>query len=97
VSVRPLRLPKEVEGPIRAGQQLGTAEVLRDGKRIATLPLVAADSIPGAGFGQRAKAWFARPLAVVFAFAALGGTVLLARRRRTLRSGRGSRREATAA
>jgi D-alanyl-D-alanine carboxypeptidase (penicillin-binding protein 5/6) len=97
VSVRPMKVPAEVEGPIRRGQVLGSAEVLRAGKRIATVPLVAAEAIPAAGIGQRTKAWFTRPLAVVLAFAVLGGTVLLARRRRTIRSGRRSRREATAA
>jgi hypothetical protein len=71
--------------------------VLRAGKRIATVPLVAAESIPAASFGQRTKAWFTRPLAVVLAFAVLGGTVLLARRRRTTGSEGESRREATAA
>jgi D-alanyl-D-alanine carboxypeptidase (penicillin-binding protein 5/6) len=96
VVVRPVRVPAEVEGPIHRGQVLGDAEVLRDGKRIATVPLVAADAIPAAGFAQRTKAWFTRPLAVVLAFAVLGGTVLMARRR-TTRSGRRSRREATAA
>jgi hypothetical protein len=90
-------VPDRVEGPIRRGQVLGSAEVLRAGKRVATVPLVAAEAIPAAGLGQRTKAWFTRPLAVVIAFAVLGGTVLVARRRRTNRSGRRSRREATAA
>jgi D-alanyl-D-alanine carboxypeptidase (penicillin-binding protein 5/6) len=98
VAVRPVNVPKEVSGPIRRGQRVGSAEVVRSGKRIATVPLVAASSIPAASFGQRTKAWFTRPLAVVLAFAVLGGTVLVARRRRTSRSGRGgSRREVTAA
>jgi D-alanyl-D-alanine carboxypeptidase (penicillin-binding protein 5/6) len=97
LAVRPLRVPDRVEGPIRRGQVLGSAEVLRAGKRVATVPLVAAEAIPAAGLGQRTKAWFTRPLAVVIAFAVLGGTVLVARRRRTNRSGRRSRREATAA
>jgi D-alanyl-D-alanine carboxypeptidase (penicillin-binding protein 5/6) len=96
VVLQPLNVPDEVLGPIRRGQALGSVAVLRDGKRIATVPLVAAEGIPAASFGQRTKAWFTRPLAVVLAFAVLGGTVLLARRRST-RSGRESRREATAA
>jgi D-alanyl-D-alanine carboxypeptidase (penicillin-binding protein 5/6) len=97
VALRPLKVPAEVEGPIRRGQRLGTAEVLREGRRIAVVPLVAASAIPAAGAGQRVKAWFTRPLAVVLAFAVLGGTVLVARRRRTGRPRRGSRREATPA
>jgi D-alanyl-D-alanine carboxypeptidase (penicillin-binding protein 5/6) len=96
VTIRPLDVPKEVSGPIREGQKVGTAEVLRDGKRIATVPLVAADAIPAAGAAQKVKSWFTRPLAVVLAFAVLGGTVLLARRGGLRPRGRPSR-EASAA
>jgi D-alanyl-D-alanine carboxypeptidase (penicillin-binding protein 5/6) len=96
VTVRPLDVPTEVVGPIRAGQKIATAEILRDGKRIATIPLVAADSIPEAGAAQKVKSWFTRPLAVVLAFAVLGGTVLLARRGR-LRPRDRPGREASAA
>jgi D-alanyl-D-alanine carboxypeptidase (penicillin-binding protein 5/6) len=97
VVVKPLTVPAEVEGPIRRGQQLGTAEVLRSGKRIAVVPLVAAGPIPAAGVGQRVKSWLTRPLSVMLAFAVLGGTVLLARRGRGDRSPRRPRRETTTA
>jgi serine-type D-Ala-D-Ala carboxypeptidase (penicillin-binding protein 5/6) len=97
LTVQVVQVPQQVAGPIRAGQQLGTALVLRGGKRIATLPLVAAETIPTAGFGQRTKAWLARPVPVMLVFALLGGTVLLARRRRNIRSRRGPQREATPA
>jgi serine-type D-Ala-D-Ala carboxypeptidase (penicillin-binding protein 5/6) len=96
VHLQPLKVPDEVAGPIKRGQRLGSLLVLRGGKRIAMVPLVAAEAVPAASFGQRTKAWFTRPLAVVLAFAVLGGTVLLARRR-TTRSARESRREATTA
>jgi serine-type D-Ala-D-Ala carboxypeptidase (penicillin-binding protein 5/6) len=82
VTVRALEFPAEVEGPIAAGQELGRAEVLQDGERIAVVPLVASAAVPEAGLAQRTKAWFTRPLAVVIAFAVLSGTVLLVRRRR---------------
>jgi D-alanyl-D-alanine carboxypeptidase len=97
ITLRATKVPTEVKGPIRRGQALGSVQVLRAGTRIASVPLVAAESVPAASLGQRTKAWFTRPLAVVLAFAVLGGTVLLARRRRTSRSERRSRREATAA
>ena len=97
LTVQAVQVPQQVAGPIRAGQQLGTAVVLRAGKRIATLPLVAAETIPAAGFGQRTKAWLTRPLPVMLVFAVVGGTVLLARRRRIIRSRRGPQREATPA
>jgi D-alanyl-D-alanine carboxypeptidase (penicillin-binding protein 5/6) len=96
IALQPLKVPSQVSGPIQRGQHLGSFAVLRAGKRIATVPLVADAPVPAAGFGQRTKAWFTRPLAVLLAFAVLGGTVLLARRRST-RPGRESRREASAA
>ena len=91
VRVVPTRYPSEVEGPIAYGQDLGEAEVLQDGRRIATVALVAATEVPEAGLAQRTKTWFSRPLAVVLAFAVLSGTVLMARRRRRPR-GPGPRR-----
>jgi serine-type D-Ala-D-Ala carboxypeptidase (penicillin-binding protein 5/6) len=85
VTIEPIEYPSEVEGPIVAGQELGTAEVLQDGRRIATVPLMASAEVPAAGLAQRTKSWFTRPIGVVFAFAVLSGTVLLAKRRRSLR------------
>jgi D-alanyl-D-alanine carboxypeptidase (penicillin-binding protein 5/6) len=80
VTVVPTRYPSEVEGPIAYGQELGEADVLQEGRKIATVALVAGTEVPKAGLAQRTKSWFARPLAVVLAFAVLGGTVLMARR-----------------
>jgi D-alanyl-D-alanine carboxypeptidase (penicillin-binding protein 5/6) len=82
VTVEPTRWPSEVQGPIAAGTVLGEADVLQDGRRIATVPLVAAQDVAEANLAQRTKSWFTKPLAVVLAFAVLGGTVLLAGRRR---------------
>lgn len=94
--LRAVDVPDQVTGPVRRGQVLGRAEVRRNGVRVGTVPLVAAEAVPAAGFGQRTKAWFTRPWAVVLAFAVLGGTVLLARRW-SVRSRRRPRREARAA
>jgi len=91
VTVVPTRYPSEVEGPIAYGQELGEADVLQDGRKIATVALVAANEVPKADLAQRTKTWFSRPLAVVLAFAVLSGTVLMARRRRRPR-GPGPRR-----
>jgi D-alanyl-D-alanine carboxypeptidase (penicillin-binding protein 5/6) len=91
VKVVPTEYPSEVEGPIAYGQELGEAEVLQDGRKIATVALVAATEIPAPDLAQRTKTWFSRPLAVVLAFAVLSGTVLVARRRRRPR-GPGPRR-----
>jgi D-alanyl-D-alanine carboxypeptidase (penicillin-binding protein 5/6) len=82
VTIRPIKYPPEVQGPIAVGQQLGEADVLQDGRKIATVPLVANGDVPGADLAQRTKSWFATPVGVILAFAVLSGTVLLARRRR---------------
>jgi len=92
-TLRPLRVPDEVEGPLAPGQELGSAAVMQGDRRVAQVPLVASAGVPEAGLGQRTKATFARPPAIVLAFAVLGGTVLLARRRR--RGSRPGRRRAS--
>jgi D-alanyl-D-alanine carboxypeptidase (penicillin-binding protein 5/6) len=91
VTVKPTSWPTEVEGPIAAGTVLGEADVLYDDRKIATVPLVAGWDVAKADLAQRTKSWFTRPLAVVLAFAVLGGTVLLARRRRRPRGPRSRR------
>jgi D-alanyl-D-alanine carboxypeptidase (penicillin-binding protein 5/6) len=96
VVLRPLKVPKQVEGPVRRGQELGTAQVMRGGTRIATVPLVASESVPAASAAQRTRAWFTTPWAIVLAFAVVVGTVLLLRRR-SVRSRRPPRREAPVA
>jgi serine-type D-Ala-D-Ala carboxypeptidase (penicillin-binding protein 5/6) len=96
VTIRPTRFPSQVRGPVAYGQQLGEADVLQDGRRIATVPLVASTEVPAAGLAQRTKSWFTTPIGVLLAFAVLSGTVLLARRRRRPRkpSGKRAREEA---
>jgi D-alanyl-D-alanine carboxypeptidase (penicillin-binding protein 5/6) len=96
VEIVPTSYPSEVEGPIAYGQELGQADVLQDGRKIATVALVAATEVPEAGLAQQTKTWFSRPLAVVLAFAVLSGTVLLAQRRRRPRPRR-AREEARTA
>jgi D-alanyl-D-alanine carboxypeptidase (penicillin-binding protein 5/6) len=91
VTIRPRRFPSQVSGPIAYNQQLGEADVLQDGRKIATVPLVASGEVPSAGLAQRTKSWFTAPLGVILAFGILSGTVLLARSRRRPR-GPGSKR-----
>jgi D-alanyl-D-alanine carboxypeptidase (penicillin-binding protein 5/6) len=81
-TTRVISMPREVVGPIRRGQSLGTIEVLAHGKRVATVPLVAAARVPKADFGQKTKEWFTHPVAIVLFAAVLAGSVLLARRGR---------------
>ena len=90
--------PKDVAGPIVAGQRFGTVQILQRGEVVARVPLVAAASVPVADLEQKAKAWFTGPVAILLAFAVLAGTVLIARQlRRSLRDGRRAGDEARAA
>ena len=91
VTIRATRFPSQVRGPIAYGQKLGEADVLQDGRKIATVPLVASAEVPDAGLAQRTKSWFTTPIGVLLAFAVLSGTVLLARRRRRPRGPRRKR------
>jgi hypothetical protein len=92
VTIRPTRFPSQVRGPIAYGQQLGEADVLQDGRKIATVPLVASGEVPAAGLAQRTKSWFTTPIGVVLAFAVLSATVLVARRSRRPPRGPGRKR-----
>ena len=82
VTIKATKYPKEVRGPIAYHEKLGEADVFQDGRKIATVPLVASGEVPAAGAAQRTKSWFATPLGVLIAFAVVSGTVVLARRRR---------------
>jgi len=87
--------PAVVEGPIHRGQQLGRVEVQQGGKLVATVPLIAEGSVPAAGIAQKTKSAASRPLIPIgVAIAALGATVLLARRR--AQTGRRSRQASAA-
>ena len=74
--------PSVVEGPIRSGQRLGRVEVSQGGKVVATVPLIAQGSVPATSVAQRTKSAAGTPWILLgVALAALGATVLLARRR----------------
>jgi D-alanyl-D-alanine carboxypeptidase (penicillin-binding protein 5/6) len=91
--------PRQVKGPIRYHQRLGTVEVRQGGRLVASVALVATRGVPAADLAQRTKAWFRRPL-VLLAVALLGfaGAGLLASwRRRGTPPGRPAREEASAA
>jgi D-alanyl-D-alanine carboxypeptidase (penicillin-binding protein 5/6) len=87
-------VPTEVEGPIRAGQRLGSVDVRLHGRRVATVALVADSDVAEAGIGDRTKDWFTRPGTLLLVVAAVAGTVglVLLRRRSDGRAAR--RREA---
>jgi D-alanyl-D-alanine carboxypeptidase (penicillin-binding protein 5/6) len=94
LSVHTPRLPAEVEGPLRRGQAVAVVEVREHGRRVATVPLVAANGVPDAGLVQRTKDWFTRPGALLLVAAALVASVLVARGwRRGIRRRRAPRGE----
>jgi D-alanyl-D-alanine carboxypeptidase (penicillin-binding protein 5/6) len=89
VTTRVIGVPADVTGPVAAGRPFGAVEVRYRGKAVARVTMVAAASVPAADFAQKAKSWFTGPLAIVLLFAAVGGTVLLARQvRRIVRPSR---------
>lgn len=89
--------PDTVAGPIRAGDHLGRVEVTQNGRHVATIPLVAASTVPAAGIAQRTKNWAARPLVLVLLVLAVGSATLLLERRRRMGQRRRPSREARAA
>ena len=90
VGVRPeqrlslrVKAPREVEGPIARGAQLGTATVFVDGLRAGAVPLRAAAAVPKASALERARS-FVDDNVLVLALAAcaiLIGLAFLLRRR----------------
>jgi hypothetical protein len=92
VTIQPRRFPSQVQGPIESGARLGEADVLQDGHKIATVPLVASGDVSAADLAQRTKSWFTTPVGVILGLAVLSATVVLARSRRRPRRP-GSRRD----
>jgi D-alanyl-D-alanine carboxypeptidase (penicillin-binding protein 5/6) len=79
--------PGEVEGPLRRGAGLGRAEIVVDGRRVASAPLRAAHAVPEASTLDRVRSfvvdnalWLALALSAI-----LIGVALLGRRRRARR------------
>jgi D-alanyl-D-alanine carboxypeptidase (penicillin-binding protein 5/6) len=86
---RPVRTrvnaPDEVEGPLRAGERVGSVQVLVRGKVERTVPLVTASEVEGAGFVRKATAPFGGTLAAVALLALLAVALLIGLRVRALR------------
>jgi serine-type D-Ala-D-Ala carboxypeptidase (penicillin-binding protein 5/6) len=94
LTARAVGTPEEVEGPLERGRRLGTVQVLQGDEVVARVPLVAASTVPEAGFGQRLKDYFTRPLTIAALLAFATATLLLARLlRRRDPGGRRRRRE----
>ncbi len=76
--------PEVVEGPITRGQRMGRAVVLLDGRRMASVPLLAGRTVPKASIFDRLfhSAWTFSALALLSLFVILIAAALLRRRRR---------------
>jgi len=55
-----LELPARVTAPVKKGQQVGTAVVVKNGREYLRVPLVAAYDVPRAGLGQQIQRMFTR-------------------------------------
>ena len=81
--------PKEVDGPMPAGEQVGTVEVLVRDKVVARAPLITATAVEEAGIGTRIVATLTRPLSLLLILLLGACTVflMLLRRRVVRRTG----------
>lgn len=52
-TTRVVGLPSDVEGPLAAGEPLGTIEVVQRGRVVARVPAVTAEAVVAASFGDR--------------------------------------------
>ena len=72
--------PKELEGELKAGTEVGAIDVVRAGRVVKRVALVTAGPVPGAGLLRKATDGAALPLVALLALAA--GLALVAVRRR---------------
>ena len=77
--------PAELEGPLPAGERVGTIQVLVRGKVERTVPLVTAAPVAAASFVRKATAPLGGVAVAVALLALLGAAVLVALRMRTHR------------
>jgi serine-type D-Ala-D-Ala carboxypeptidase (penicillin-binding protein 5/6) len=79
---RRVRAPEELEGPLAAGERVGSVTVLVDGEPRRRVALVTAAAVPEAGTLRVLLAEYGVPLTLLAVLAILLGVALLARRLR---------------
>jgi serine-type D-Ala-D-Ala carboxypeptidase (penicillin-binding protein 5/6) len=82
---RRVEVPDELEGPIAAGEKVGTVTVLRDGRPVRRVDLVTASEVPGAGTLRVLLSVLGVPLTLLLTVGILGAAALAARRLRVRR------------
>jgi D-alanyl-D-alanine carboxypeptidase (penicillin-binding protein 5/6) len=73
---RRVNAPDEVEGPLEAGERVGSVTVFVDGERVRRVALVTAAEVPGAGTLRVLLSVLGVPLTLLIALAILAGAVL---------------------
>ena len=73
---RRVNAPDEVEGPLAAGERVGSVTVFVDGERVRRVALVTAADVPGAGTLRVLVSVLGVPLTLLIALAILAGAVL---------------------
>ena len=79
---RRVSAPDELEGPLTAGERVGSVAVLVDGRRIRRVALVTAAEVPGAGTFRVLLSVLGVPLTLIVVLAILTAAGLAARRYR---------------
>jgi hypothetical protein len=77
-----VRAPKELEGPLPAGEAVGSVTVLVDGRPVRRMALVTARDVPEAGTMRVLVSALGVPLTLLAALAILGAAVFAATRYR---------------
>jgi serine-type D-Ala-D-Ala carboxypeptidase (penicillin-binding protein 5/6) len=80
--------PDEVDGPIRKGEHLGTAQVRYRGRVVASVPLVAERAVPAAGFFRKLWHGLTGPLTLILLAMVIAAVAFRARSRRRARRAR---------
>jgi D-alanyl-D-alanine carboxypeptidase (penicillin-binding protein 5/6) len=78
---RRVRAPDELEGPLPAGERVGSVTVLRAGVPVRTVPLVTARPVPGPGVLRKAFSLLGVPFTLLLVLGVLSAALLGARRR----------------
>jgi D-alanyl-D-alanine carboxypeptidase (penicillin-binding protein 5/6) len=73
---RDVKAPDELEGPLAAGERVGTVTVLLDGRPVRRVAIVTAEKVPGAGTLRVLLSWLGVPLTLLLVVAILVAAAL---------------------
>jgi D-alanyl-D-alanine carboxypeptidase (penicillin-binding protein 5/6) len=87
VQVR-IQVPHQLSGPLKQHAVVGSATVIDDGTRLATVPLVLAQALPGVSALTLIGRFLTEPITLLGLVLLIGGTATLIARRRLYRRSR---------